>query len=249
MYDNHQFRGCVLIHNVIAAAGIAAFLMFSPPAAAEQKPGRIIHQHIPSAKPAPGARGGSKSAQQPAMVSRLDRRNVTAFINDVQRVVKEDSKTMTAQDIADYFNNHIADTARFDSTMKYEMPGYPAQESTMSIGKEEYINGVIGGAGLVQSYDHKVEIKDVQISNGGRTAKVKTVINERGEMPWPGEIGPDGRAAQMVAMPVRGQSLCEQTIGISLSSFIQMQKAECYTALSFDPFENTELGADMFFGR
>jgi len=50
-------------------------------------------------------------------------------------------------------------------------------------------------------------------------------------------------------MPVTGSANCEQTIGISLNNFIQMQKAECYTVMSFDPFKKEELGPDMFFGR
>jgi hypothetical protein len=224
----------------------AALVLIAVPAAAPA--GDLTYQHVPGKKRAPG---GNSGAAPPDFVTRLDRENVTAFINDVQRVVKTGSATMSAQDMADYFNNHIAEKAVFASTMKYEMPGYPAQESALQIGKVEYINGVLGGTGLMKSYEHAVEIKDVEIGNGGRSAKVKTVISEKGEMPWPrdGKPAAEGAAPDLVPMPVSGTSTCEQTIIISLNNFVQMQRADCYTVLSFDPFESQELGDDMFFGR
>jgi hypothetical protein len=227
------------------ALALALSLAVIPAAASADT---LTYQHVPGKKRVPG---GSSGDGRSDFISRLDENNIAAFINDVERVVKTGAATMSAQDMADYFNNHIAEKAVFASTMKYEMPGYPAQESVMQIGKVEYINGIIGGAGLMKSYEHSVEIKDVEIGNGGRSAKVTTVISEKGEMPWPrdGKPAADSAAPDLVPMPVSGTSTCEQTIVISLNNFVQMQRADCYTVLSFDPFEKQELGDEMFFGR
>lgn len=231
MHNHHAIRRSLLIAATLACA------LLPVPAHADSS---ISFQHIPHA---------NKKAAKEDFITRLDKGNVTAFIENVQRVVDGESGAMGAQDIADYFNNHIADDAQFESTMKYEMPGYPAQENAMNIGKTEYINGVLGGTGLMKRYEHNVQIKDIEINNGGRSAKVKMLILEKGEMPWPGEGSSDGKPAPMEPMPVAGKSECEQTIVISLNNFIQMKSAACYTALSFDPFQKSELGSDMFFGR
>ncbi|MBU0800518.1 MAG: hypothetical protein KKA05_05880 [Alphaproteobacteria bacterium] len=210
----------------------------------------VKYQHIPGKKFNPGTTTREDAPKSDnVMVTKLDKNNITAFIQEVQHIVMNGSATMTQPEIADYFKKHIAEKAMFDSTMKYEMPGYPAQENAMQIGKTEYIDGILNGASMMKSYEHSVEIKKIEIGKGGRSAHVTTVTREKGEMPWPkqgeGEDGPP----ELVPMPVSGTSTCEQTIIISLTNYIQMQRAECYTALSFDPFENEELGSDMFFGR
>lgn len=207
----------------------------------------ITHQHVPGEKRA--SRKGGPGETGSAYVTKLTEANVKGFIGDVQRIVMTGSQSMTAQDVADWFNNHIADKATFESTMKYEMPGYPAQESAMQLGKTEYINGVLS-RGAMSDYKQTIDIVEIKIGSGGRVAHVKTKITETGMMPWPkDEPSPDGVIGETEPMPVTGTANCEQTIGISLNNFIQMQKAECYTVMSFDPFKKEELGADMFFGR
>jgi hypothetical protein len=231
----------------IIIPGVVAVMMCltALPAHAE-----VQYQHIPGKKFSPGTtarESGPKTDN--VIVTKLDKNNVTAFIQEVQAIVTTGSATMTQPEIAAYFNRHIAEKALFDSTMKYEMPGYPAQESAMQIGKAEYIDGILNGASMMKSYENSVEIKKIEIGKGGRSAHVTTVTREKGEMPWPKQSEGEDGPPELVPMPVSGMSTCEQTIIISLTNYIQMQRAECYTALSFDPFENKELGNDMFFGR
>lgn len=228
------------------ALSCAVALCMTAPAHAQGN--GITHQHTPGEKRV--ARDGGPGQAKTDFVTSLDEETVKQFIADVQRMVMTGTQTMTADDVAIWFNNHIATKARFESTMKYEMPGYPAQDSTMSIGKEEYINGILSARATMSEYRQDVQIQDIKITSGGRSAKVRTKITESGNMPWPkDEAMPDGRPPEMTPMPVTGATECEQTIGISINNFIQMQKAACRTVMSFDPFKQEELGDEMFFGR
>lgn len=224
----------------------AACIMTVIPAHAQDS--SIKYRHDPGERRV--MRDGGPGQTKTDFVTKLDEENVKAFIADVQRMVMTGTQTMTADDVANWFNNHIADKARFESNMKYEMPGYPAQENAMSLGKKEYINGVLSARSTMSGYEQNVEIVEIKISGGGRNAKVRTKITESGQMPWPDDkLTPDDKPPDMVPMPVKGIADCEQTIGISINNFIQMQKAQCATIMSFDPFDKEELGDGMFFGR
>jgi hypothetical protein len=257
----------------MAMIGTAA-LVLAGAAAAQAQGNGITYQHIPGKKgrinesisrhndtSAPAAMttstdSGSRitnkgGAPDSDIITRLTDDNVRAFIDDVQRIATGETEDMSVDDIAGYLDRHIASDARFKSAMKYEMPGYPAQQNEMDLGKSEYINGVLNGASMMQRYEHSVTVKSVEIGNGGRSAKVVTVIREKGDMPWP-EDNPDtsGKTpAKMGDMPVQGESQCEQQIVVGLTNYIQMKGAQCATILSFDPFQKEELGDDMFFGK
>lgn len=231
------------MRGAVAMSAVLVLMVATPVQA-----GGVTHRHEPGEKRV--MRDGGPKSQRSDFVTKLSEDNVRTFIADIQRVVSAGSGGAAADEVANWFNNHIADKARFDSVMQYEMPGYAAQESTMSLGKEEYINGVLSAGAAMSDYKQDVQIVDIKISGGGRSAKVKTRITETGQMPWPkDEPAPDGRVGDMVPMPVKGVADCEQTIGISINNFIQMQKAECRTVMSFDPFEAQELGDDMMIGR
>ncbi len=234
------------MNRAALTCAVAFFVTMAAPAHAQGN--GITHQHNQGEKRV--ARDGGPAQAQTDYVTSLDEETVKKFIADVQRMVMTGMQTMTADDVANWFNNHIATKARFESMMKYEMPGYPAQDSTMSIGKEEYINGILSARSTMSDYQQDVQIQEIKIGNGGRSAKVRTKITETGNMPWPKDGAmPDGRPPEMVPMPVTGTAECEQTIGISINNFIQMQKAACRTVMSFDPFKREELGDEMFFGR
>lgn len=221
--------------RIMVAGGVIALM--AAPAQAE-----LRYRHIPGIKKPNNA--GAKST--------LDRKSVTDFIYDIQKTVHSSNRrnaAMPPEDIAAYFNRHIADSALFVSTMRYEMPSYPAQESTMQIDKAAYIDGVLGGTHMMDNYEPKVEIGEITIDRGKRRAQVRTVIHEKGEMPWPdGTAGGDGQR-NLVPLPVKGVSTCDQTISIGDDRIIRMETAQCYSVLSFDPFEHAELGPAMFFGR
>lgn len=219
---------------VLAVSACALLLFPAPPAWAE-----IKYQHIP----------GPKRVPKYPTSRTLDKNSITRFINDVHNVVKTGSQNMTPDEIATYFSRHIADGAEFSSEMSYEMPGYPPQYSALRINKIEYINGILNGTGLMEDYEQDLQVQNITLGPGKRSALVKILIHEKGKMPWPKDQPNPESPPEMVPLPVKGLSECEQNLVLSRDNIIQMQKAQCRTTLSFDVFKDTELGPDMFFNR
>lgn len=162
-------------------------------------------------------------------VRALTEDNVTAFINQTTSVTSGQENGMSIDEIKEYLDKHLEKKSRFRSTIRYNVPGYPSQQASLSLQKQEFIDNVEKGSQTLQNYDTTVEIKNIQISRDKSKATVQTASMEKGTMPVPGENG----GTDMV--PVEGSSTCNQVIMLN-NGVIQMYSAQCVTDISFLPY-------------
>lgn len=173
-------------------------------------------------------------------INTLNENNIRDFLEEVREISTGQRPDMLDDDVANYFDNHMADSGKFESTMRYDIPGYPTQEITMKLDKKKYINSVVNGRHMMEDYNTSVEIRTLDITRGGKQAKLVTVTKEKGRMPVPQKDG------QEEIVPVTGESKCEQILIVSTNNFIQMKSADCATVIKFDPFGGKPLGEEMF---
>ena len=118
----------------------------------------------------------------------------------------------------------------FKSAIKYNVPGFPSQENSMSLDKDQFIDSVLSGQQALQDYESSIDIQSIKISRDKTKATVQTRSTENGVMPIPSESG----SAEMI--PVRGDSSCDQILMLE-KKIIQMYSANCTTEITFiSPF-------------
>lgn len=174
-----------------------------------------------------------KPDPRPDFITTLNEQNIRAFLNEVDEISTGQRMDMLDEDLADYFNNHIADKGLFKSKMRYEIPGYPTQETEMELDKVQYINSVIRSRAMMEDYHADIDIQDLKIHNSGRSATFTSVVTEKGQMPFPKD---PKKPNEVQMIPITGKSTCDQKLIVSFNHFIQMAEAECETFISFDPF-------------
>lgn len=162
-------------------------------------------------------------------IAKLTEENVTAFINKTTEITAGGVTDMSPEEIAAYLEGHIEKKARFKSTMKYNIPGYPPQETSMSLEKKDFIESVKKGAEEISDYDSEIQIESIKISSKGDKATVGTTSIEHGMMP----MSLDGVSTQMI--PVDGSSSCTQILTLE-KGVIQMFGANCVTVINFTPY-------------
>ncbi len=165
----------------------------------------------------------------------LNQNNIRAFLEQAEQMANGQGD-MTLEDMTAWFDNHLAEDGRFATTLHYEMPGRPAKDTSISLNKPQYIEGIVGGRDTMQNYSSTLDIQAVDISANGKRATLKTVTHERGKLSIPNE-----QAGGADLVPVQGQSACDQVLIISESNYIQMQKAECKTSMKIDPWDGQPL--------
>ncbi len=167
----------------------------------------------------------------------LDEQNIRDFLREVSEISTGQRPDLLDDDLIDYFANHIAEKGEFKSSIRYQIPGFPTQDSEMVLAREEYINSVINGRFLMEDYKAEIDIQDLKIAGNGKSATFKSVTKEKGRMP----MAKDEEKKQIEMIPIQGESTCEQRLIVSFNNFIQMAKAECTTLVSFDPFAGKPL--------
>ena len=160
-------------------------------------------------------------------VSKLDRSNVTAFINEVTQVSGGLREDMDPYSVAMYFKKHIKEDGKFVSRIDYSIPDYPETTRDLEMDRETYISHVLQVMKDFDKHEAAVRVENVEIMNDGRAALVVTTNYERGVIPVQGIMGD----AQM--LPVTGTSFCEQEVVLSDKKIIQMAEAECKTNIAF----------------
>lgn len=169
-------------------------------------------------------------------ISALTEENISQFLEETRTLASSSDMGFYSEDRKAYFTRHIAPKAKFTSKTRFELPGYPVKEGEMSYDKEVFIQNVTDGNGTLEEYSVEIDIEEVDISNSGRSATVRTNITETGRLPWPNEQGGEK------LIPVKGTTACEQGLAISPTNYIQMTSANCETQISFSPFEGDVLG-------
>lgn len=163
-----------------------------------------------------------------ASVNTLNEDIVKDFVNETTQMSSGAVDGMGLDEIRTYLDDHIYQNARFKSSMKFVIPGYPPQENTLSLDKDDYIKSIEQGADKISSYQADVEITSVKLSRDKRTATVVTVAKESGMMDIPADDGNE-------SVPVAGTSRCNQIIILSKNNVIQMHSAQCTTTVTFSP--------------
>jgi hypothetical protein len=171
-------------------------------------------------------------------VSILTPDNIKAFLEKSERISMGRSQEMTTDDIAEFFKHHLSDKGSFRSVTSFEMPGTPPTEAEMKYTKDEFIDNVLQGQGLIEDYQTSMEISNLELKNGGKAATLNTVSTETGRLPWP-----DGEGGQRI-LPIEGKSECKQKLVVSLSNYIQTADTDCKTRIKFSPFAGKPLGEE-----
>lgn len=170
------------------------------------------------------------SAAQAEGINKLTKENVQAFIEKTSVITGGRETQMTQEQIDAYLIEHINDKARFRSAIRYNIPGFDAQETSMSISKQEFIENIDKAAETVTDYQSDIKILEVKIARDGKNATVKTKTNESGMMP----VADDETTEDV---PMKGTSTCVQLITLSKKGVIQMYSAACATDIEFESFE------------
>lgn len=158
---------------------------------------------------------------------KLDEGSIKEFISTTNRVTSGRANFRNPKQVESYLERHINENARFVSTMKYIIPGFPPQENAMSLGKEDFMDSVSKGAEDVGNYENQIEVLSIDLSRDQTKATVKTRSVEKGKM----AVGEEGQQVDII-----GQSDCTQLIGLSDRGYIQMNHAACTTEIQFQEF-------------
>ncbi len=163
-------------------------------------------------------------------ITRLTEDNIRVFIEKTSTITSGRESDMTSAEIDLYLEDHIHPDARFKSTMRYNIPGFDIQQTTMSIDKGDFIEDVHKAGETVSGYESQIEITDIKISSDGTKATLKTRTMESGKMPVADHI-------EQQDVPIEGMSTCTQILALSKENIIQMVNATCVTDIHFQTFD------------
>lgn len=161
--------------------------------------------------------------------AQLTEESITEFIEKTTEMTSGQGLDYDPEEIKSFLEEHLHKKARFKSTMKYNIPGYPSQSASMTLDKMQFIESVGKGADSVSDYETNVEIKNIRISKDTTKATVQTESMERGMIP----MSSDGVTTEFV--PIIGSSSCNQIIMYEERT-IQMYSANCKTIINFEDF-------------
>jgi len=171
--------------------------------------------------------GITQSALAAHETDRLNKMGIRDFLQDMSaKSAGQSDQAQTQQ----FLNRHLHDNARFKSTITYNMPGHPPQQTEMKLDKKQFLESVAAGAQTLQEYESEIDIKAIKISKDGRKATVETIGSESGYMSVSGESG----AAEQV--PIEGQSACLQIVMIDKNDIMQLYNARCQTQINFERY-------------
>jgi hypothetical protein len=175
---------------------------------------------------AAGAMGISKAACAQT-ADKLTEQNIRGFIEETTRITSGGNLESSPEEIIAYLERHLDEDAHFKTTIIYNVPGYPAQKSSLSVDKKDFIATIRQGSESVSDYSNDIKIKSIKISGDGKKSTVQTTGQETGVMPIPDENG------VVQDVPIEGVSECAQIISLSKDGIIQMYNAICKTVVNF----------------
>lgn len=161
---------------------------------------------------------------------RLKESDVEAFIIQTASIMSGQEDTMSKKDILKYLDKHLEKNARFKSTLNYNIPGHPPQETAMSFGKKAFIENVKEGKQSINDFQSTVEIMEISITSDKKQAMIKTRSLEEGFM----DVPVDEMTTEKV--PFEGEALCDQIITMNKKGVIQMFSANCRTNINFSEY-------------
>ena len=162
-----------------------------------------------------------------AQKSALNETNITDFINKTTKLTSGNTEDLSSDKVIKYLEKHLHKNARFKTTMRYEVPGFEAQEKEMSFDKTDFIKQIRQGATAVSDYENEIEIIKIKISKDKKSATVETRSNENANLPVTDDKG-------INQVPMTGTSLCRQILKLNKKKIIQMYNVNCVTDIAFD---------------
>lgn len=163
--------------------------------------------------------------------AQLTEDSIKEFIKTTTDISSGHTEDMDEGDIEAYLEKHLHKKARFKSSIKYNIPGFPTQQTSMSLKKHEYIDGINKGSEALSDYQNEITIEKIKISKDKKRATVQTSGVEEGTMPV---ALSSGQGKEFV--PITGTSNCNQIIKLE-DDVIQMYSAICNTVVNFQPFD------------
>ena len=162
-----------------------------------------------------------------AQTNTLNQSNITAFINKTTKLTTGNIDNLSSNKTIEYLEKHLHKNSHFKTTMRYNIPGYPTQENTVSINKKEFINKIRQSTNTISEYKNEVDILQIKISKNKQSATVETRSKENTTMPITHDAGSND-------IPIEGTSLCRQILKLSKKGIIQMYNVNCLTDIEFD---------------
>ncbi len=163
-------------------------------------------------------------------LNKLSESDIKSFIVETTKITSGQAIYRSNDEIRNYLDRHLHKKGFFKSKIRYIVPGFPSQENTLSLDKEQFIESILSGQQALENYYSEVDVKKVRISKDKTKATVVTKSKESGVMPVPGE---GGKAEKI---PVEGKSTCDQILKLE-DGVIQMYSATCETDINFQmPF-------------
>lgn len=167
------------------------------------------------------------NAEASRTYKKLTEQNIEAFIRKTTALSAGEQGDLSDHDVEKYFETHLDEDARFKSTIKYNIPGFPSQENALALNKESFIQNMKDARASLQNYETDVTVKNINISSDKKKATVSTESYETGVMPVPTQDG------SVQEIPMEGMSRCNQIITLSTKGIIQMYSAICTTKINF----------------
>lgn len=167
----------------------------------------------------------SQNAHAQRKIDSLNNGNITFFVQDMTEITSGNDASMPQGHAIKFLERHLHPNARFKSAISYNMPGFPAQENSISLNKEQFIENIQAGSQTLEDYETSVEVRDIKISRDGRKATLNTIGYERGTM-----------SASDQQFPVEGNSFCTQIVKLSDKGVIQIYHANCKTTIQFQEY-------------
>jgi len=158
-------------------------------------------------------------------IDALSEGNITFFILTMTEMTSGANLETSQANIVQFLNRHLHPKARFKSALQYNIPGFPAQENSIALNKEQFIENVQHSAQSMDNYQTSIEVQDIRISKDGQKATLRTIGRESGTMNASGEL-----------IPVEGDSHCTQIIMLSDKGVIQIYNANCATTIRFQEY-------------
>jgi hypothetical protein len=163
---------------------------------------------------------------QAGNAKKLTERDVRDFIIKTTKITNGDNRRISQEEVREYLGNHLHKEGFFKSIISYNIPGFPTQNNTLSLNKDQFTDSILNGQQTLEDYRTEVNVKNIRISKDGEKATVTTISREQGEMPVPGE----GGDTELIS--VEGQSTCSQILLLN-DEYIQMYSANCRTDINF----------------
>ncbi|HEX7073764.1 MAG TPA: hypothetical protein VF226_06950 [Hyphomicrobiaceae bacterium] len=121
----------------------------------------------------------------------LTQQSIQNFFQQAQNVLQQTARTQDPNALRQYINQYVAPDAEF-TTISQLFVRDRHVATTVAEASDEMVSDALGyaanmlqGRKLVSNYQINIDVRDIDISPSGDTARVKTVVHERGILTGP----------------------------------------------------------------